>query len=266
MKMMPKHNNKASVARLRACVALLLLCVMLAVSSCDSIPFLGGKKKADDAKKQKIAAQKKQAAQPAQPATGPDGAPVFGEYNDQLIADAELDQFKGQFSADVGRDDPFAFVPYGNSAISIEDGIKENPDLYRVIGTARTTPSGPAALIQMGSETFVVHEGDEIDKATIKLIDLRDVVIEMGGKEFTLSMRTRKRTIPTPNMEGMDQTQLGKLPAQMDELGSLYEEYLNGKYGKEDFFEGEREKGPSNFTDYLKDREEKTYKKDENPF
>jgi hypothetical protein len=52
----------------------------------------------------------------------------------------------------------------------------------------------------------------------------------------------------------------------MDELGSLYEEDLNGKYGKEDFFEGEREKGPSNFTDYLKDREEKTYKKDENPF
>ncbi len=247
-----------------AIAAMFVLFIVPLASSC------GGSSK-KSASKTKQTKQTKPAAgaqqTPGTPtATAADGTPVFGEYNDQLIADAELDQFKGQFSTDVGREDPFEFVPYSSAggAGMIDKGMQENPDMYRVIGTARTTPSGPAALIQLGGDTFVVHEGDEIDKAVIKRIDLRDVLIEMNGREFTLSMRTRKRTVPAPDMtqEGMEMTQLGKLQSQMGKFDSLYEEYLNSKYGKTDFFEGERKEGPNNFNDYLKEREKLTY---ENP-
>lgn len=246
---------------------LLLTALCFSVMSCDSIPFFGGgkDKKAAPKPKQKPGVN---AATPGAAAPGQaTGTAVFGEYNDQLIADADLDQFKGQFNAEVGRDNPFAFVPYSVTGVAdIEDGMKENPDLYRVIGTARTTPSGPAALIQMGTETFIVHEGDEIDKATIKHIDLRDVTIEMSGKEFVLSMRTRTRTLATPDAPGIDQTELGKLAPKMDALGSLYEEYLSNKYGEKDFVQEDSTKSPQTFTQYLQKKEETTYQQKENPF
>ena len=246
------------------------LALCLGLVSCDSMPFGGGEKK------DKTPPAKSPAAKPGQDKGTPPRLKATGKkkasdtdkeeeeisedmYNEKLIEEAELDSLRATFEKETGRDDPFEYVPF--TSFSGTRVMEENPEQYRVLGTAKT-PDGNIAMIQMGTEYPIVHEGDLLENgSTVLRIEPYTVVLLTNGEEFTLSMRTvsRQPSRKSAQMGAVDESLQQMLELDVD---NLYDMYLKDKYAEDDFFSMEQRDKPKSFDDYLDKREEKLKKKD----
>lgn len=270
-----KKQSGENAVRGAGFAMLLVFLLGLAAPSCSSLPF--GKKKEEAP----AAGEKEPGTPAAKPAAGQTpasgrlkapgaakAAPSTDVLDEALIEEADLDAIKAGFEKEAGRKDPFAPVPY--SSTSSTRVMEENPEQYRVIGTART-PQGSVAMLQFGNEYPIVHEGDLMEGgATVKKIDMYTVTIEADGQEVTLNMRTRERRIPEQAQQtGVAQ---GKVPEKkfgdmMKNLESLYDVYLDEKYGEEDGYAmfGEEKKKPDDFQGFLKKYREGDEKSENKP-
>lgn len=247
---MSKRNNiknRLSGIRFALAPALLLLACMFLATSCSSgfNPF----KKAD-----KTAVPPPGTGVPVpgsatgtispQPASGrsfgagPTGADQKKkkkkglEIDRELIEEAGLESFSANFNKEVGRDDPFETVTISSSMGVDQTKVTENPDIYRVLGTART-PTGMIAMLQIDTDSPIVHEGDILDSgAVVKKINTYSVVIEDNGQEVIFSMRTRKREASSVTTQEASQQMLEMLknPQVKNNLDNLYDSYLKAKY------------------------------------
>ena len=213
------------------CLCCLLTLGALGLGSCDKLPF--GKKK-DTAPATGTAPQSTAPGGAAATTTlKVGGATATLEdqgYNEELIGEAGMDAFRTGFEKEAGRDDPFVPVEY--TSISPPKMMQENPDQYRVIGTAVSADGQPVALLQLGAETFVVHEGDKLDKTEVRKINYYSVELNTDGEPYTLSMRTRTRQ-PTEEPQAA-QNKLKEMAQSAKSLDALYNQYLKEKYGDKD--------------------------------
>lgn len=117
----------------------------------------------------------------------------FALYDCSLIEE-------GGFDCDIPdrRNNPFEKAALSENHINYpEIGVlaEQQPELFRVIGTARTTTGDRISLIQLGAEPFLVHEGDRVGNWTVRQIDPQSVKLEKESKQFTLHMGSRRREL-----------------------------------------------------------------------
>lgn len=204
--------------------------VALSGTSCDSVTSIfGGGKKKTTAPKSATAPPEPTGAVPKLKGPG-DKSKDQKTGKEGKTSDLDTASTETGFSKEIGRDNPFDPVAMETSGGDIKQLMDQKPDNFRVLGTARTE-RGPIALLQIDTETPIVHEGDIMESgAVVKKISLFSVTIENNGKEVTLVMRTRKREVPTAQQDATKlQQQIPKIGTNLEDL---YSEYLKSRYGE----------------------------------
>ncbi|MEW5945504.1 MAG: hypothetical protein AB1742_04840 [bacterium] len=170
----------------------------------------------------------------------------------KLIKDTGFDMINPNFSKKTGREDPFKPVPISMAPI---DWVKRvAPERFRLVGTAKGQ-FGTFALVEMGTESVVVEEGETLKgDSVVKEIRSTEVHLEKEGKTTVLGMRVRRRVAP----QKPEEMQEGKIP----NLNDYYRDYLEQKYGERaPEFGEEAAPQPKDFMDYLKEKETEEKKK-----